>query len=384
MDDRERIASRLRQAREAAKLTQEEVATVLKLPRPSISQIESGRRAVRSEELNKLAQLFGKPVTSFLGEGEEEEGPLALLFRAPNVVQEDRAPLESGLALCRKHQELEKVLGMAPGDPLQFVGLPRPKTKGEAIRHAEFIARKARDLLQVGLAPITDLAGLLEVHGVKVVPCAFRNEVSGAFVYREDLGPCVFVNSGHPTTRQTFTLAHEYCHTLLDWEQQAQIDFNEFSKEKDPVETRANVFAAAFLMPEEALRNFLERMGIATPKKHQFGRYDVARIAAHFNASRLAVLWRLYNLGYISAETREALQEEAGWAQVAAALGTKADNAAETPRKVSPERLRDMAVEAYRRGRISLGKFAEYLGMTLREAKSFVHRAQIDQGDTED
>ena len=49
MDDRERIASRLRQAREAAKHTQEQVAAVLKLPRPSISQIESGRRAVRSE-----------------------------------------------------------------------------------------------------------------------------------------------------------------------------------------------------------------------------------------------------------------------------------------------------------------------------------------------
>jgi Zn-dependent peptidase ImmA (M78 family)/DNA-binding XRE family transcriptional regulator len=381
MDDRERIASRLRQAREAAKLTQEEVATVLGLPRPSISQIESGRRAVRSEELNKLAQLFGKPVGFFLGEREEE--PLAVLFRAPEVKEEDRKLLEMGLTLCKKYKELEQILNMEPEDPLQFSGVARPRSKGEAIRHGEIIAKKARDLMKLGMAPIRDLAGLLEVNSVKVLRFVFRTEVSGAFAFSEELGACVFVNSGHAATRQNFTLAHEYCHTLLDWERRAQLDLNGLNKDKDPVETRADVFAAAFLMPEDALSQFFQRMGIAAPNKHSFGPYDVARIAAHFNASRPAVLWRLFNLKYIDTKTRDDLKE-VRWSQVLGALGIRErDEPAEAPGKVSQERLRDMAVEAYRRGRISLGKLGGYLGLTLVQAKEFVHKAQIEPGGDE-
>lgn len=382
MQDRQRIAARLRQAREAAGLTQVEVATVLSLPRPSISQIESADRAVRSEELRKLAQLYGKPVTYFLEERDAEEA-LTMLFRAPNVAEEDRAPLEAGLALCAKYKELEQILGMEPGDAFQFTGQPRPRTKGEAVRHGELVAKKARDLLQLGSAPISDLAALLEVHGVKVVPCLLRDEVSGAFVYNEMVGPCIFVNSRHRPTRRNFTLAHEYCHTLLDWERCAHVDLAEF--DKDPVETRADVFAAAFLMPEEALAHFLQRMGIAAPKKHAFGPYDVARLAAHFNASHLAVLWRLFNLGYIDAETRESVQEGTRWTEVASELGISEifDDVTETPRKVSSERLRHMAVESFRRRRISLGKLGEYLGMRLPQVKSFVHKAQIEPEDAE-
>jgi Zn-dependent peptidase ImmA (M78 family)/transcriptional regulator with XRE-family HTH domain len=383
MEDRQRIASRLRQAREGAGLTQAEVATVLGLPRPSISQIEAGDRAVRSEELMKLAQLFGKPVAFFLDEEEAEEA-LTWLFRGPNVVAEDRAPLQKGLALCAMYQELEKVLGLQPGDPLQFAAVPRPRTKGDAIRQGELAARHARDLLRLGTAPIGDLVGLLEVHGVKVVPCALRHEVSGAFVYSDTLGPCIFVNARHRSARQNFTLAHEYCHTLLDWERRAHLDLADF--DKDPVETRADVFAAAFLMPEDALTGFLGRMGITAPRKHAFGPYDVARIAAHFSTSHLAVLWRLFNLGYIDGETRDALKEGTRWTEVAATLGIPeiVDALAEKVRRVSPERLRDMAVEAYRRGRISLGKLAEYLGMTLAQAKAFVHKAEIEPEDAED
>lgn len=382
MEDRWRIASRLRQARDAAGLTQAEVATVLRLPRPSISQIEAGDRAVRSEELSKLAQLYGKPVTFFLEEVMGDEA-LTVMFRAPIVREEDRVPLERGLALCQKYRELEQMLNIEQGDPLQFVKVPRPRSKGEAIRHGEFIARKARDLLELGSAPIKDLGALLEMNGVKVVPCPFREEVSGAFVSTEKVGPCIFVNSRHPRTRQNFTLAHEYCHTLLDWERRAHLDLAEFNK--DPVETRADVFAAEFLMPKEALEQFLQRVGITAPKKHPFGPYDVVRIATHFSASHLAVLWRLLNLGYIDGETRERLQEGTRWKEVAAGLDIPEilDPAPEKTRKVSTERLRDMAVEAYRQGYISLGKLAGYLGITLVEAKTFVRKAQIEPVDTE-
>lgn len=53
------IANRLRVAREQAGLSQGQVAKKLDLHRPTISEIEAGRRSVSAEELTKFARLYG-------------------------------------------------------------------------------------------------------------------------------------------------------------------------------------------------------------------------------------------------------------------------------------------------------------------------------------
>jgi transcriptional regulator with XRE-family HTH domain len=62
MDDqnsnKDSIASRLALARKYAGLSQGQVAKMLKLHRPSISEIEAGRRKVSAEELSKLAGIY--------------------------------------------------------------------------------------------------------------------------------------------------------------------------------------------------------------------------------------------------------------------------------------------------------------------------------------
>jgi transcriptional regulator with XRE-family HTH domain len=55
---RKQIASRLRAAREMAGLSQAQVAKILGLHRPSVSEIEAGRRRVSGEELAKLAEVY--------------------------------------------------------------------------------------------------------------------------------------------------------------------------------------------------------------------------------------------------------------------------------------------------------------------------------------
>ena len=56
---REKIAGRLRMAREAAGLSQGQVARRLKKHRPTISEIEAGRRRVTAEEITEFAELYG-------------------------------------------------------------------------------------------------------------------------------------------------------------------------------------------------------------------------------------------------------------------------------------------------------------------------------------
>lgn len=59
---REKIASRLRTAREAAGLSQGQAAKLLTMHRPTISEIEAGRRKVSGEELIVFAELYGVTV----------------------------------------------------------------------------------------------------------------------------------------------------------------------------------------------------------------------------------------------------------------------------------------------------------------------------------
>jgi transcriptional regulator with XRE-family HTH domain len=53
------VAERLREAREAAGLSQGQVAKKMGMHRPTISEIEAGRRKVAAEELDTFASLYG-------------------------------------------------------------------------------------------------------------------------------------------------------------------------------------------------------------------------------------------------------------------------------------------------------------------------------------
>ena len=57
-EDRNLIASRIRSAREMAGLSQGQVAKLLGLHRPSISEMEAGRRRVSADELIKLSEIY--------------------------------------------------------------------------------------------------------------------------------------------------------------------------------------------------------------------------------------------------------------------------------------------------------------------------------------
>lgn len=63
---RTEIASRLKEARVQAGLTQSQVANLLRLQRPSVSEMEAGRRGVSAEELATLADTYGVSVTWLL------------------------------------------------------------------------------------------------------------------------------------------------------------------------------------------------------------------------------------------------------------------------------------------------------------------------------
>ena len=65
------LAERIREARKSAGLSQGQVAKLMGLHRPSISEIEAGNRRVSADELPRLAGLFDVSVAWLVGEAPE-------------------------------------------------------------------------------------------------------------------------------------------------------------------------------------------------------------------------------------------------------------------------------------------------------------------------
>lgn len=78
------LPGRLRAAREQAGLTQGQVAKMLGVHRPTISEMEAGGRRVRAEELPQLAKIYRVSVSWLAGEdeGDDEEQDAKLQLAA--------------------------------------------------------------------------------------------------------------------------------------------------------------------------------------------------------------------------------------------------------------------------------------------------------------
>jgi transcriptional regulator with XRE-family HTH domain len=69
------IASRLRAAREQAGLSQGQAAKKLKVARPTISEIEAGRRKVSAQEVSAFAELYGVGVDWLASSKSDDHDP---------------------------------------------------------------------------------------------------------------------------------------------------------------------------------------------------------------------------------------------------------------------------------------------------------------------
>jgi len=68
VSSREMIAARVREARQMAGLSQGQVAKLLKLHRPAVSEMEAGNRRISAEELAQMASLFDVSAAWLIGE----------------------------------------------------------------------------------------------------------------------------------------------------------------------------------------------------------------------------------------------------------------------------------------------------------------------------
>jgi transcriptional regulator with XRE-family HTH domain len=81
MSDRIKIASRVKEARILAGLSQAQAAKKMNLQRPAISEIEAGNRKVSAEEVVQFAELYQVNTSWLLGQEEENEDQMNEQFK---------------------------------------------------------------------------------------------------------------------------------------------------------------------------------------------------------------------------------------------------------------------------------------------------------------
>jgi len=403
--DQQELARRLRAAREASRLTQDEVAAYLGVSRSTIAQIELGNRAVTSLELDKLAYLYGRDIRAFLADEFRPEHVLVALFRRqPDMAGNTQVltAVRHSLAAGREITSLERLLGVDVAlTALPAYPLRAPRTKWEAIQQAERVAAEERRRLGLGDAPLPSVAELLEGQGVRTAKAALPDDVSGLTVADSDVGVLVVVNEAHAPSRQRFSLAHEYCHVLLDRDEKGTI--SRTSQRDTLPEVRANAFAAAFLMPPMGVIGFLQGLAKGKPSRlkaevfdeeevlvaqarpapgtQDIQLYDVVLLAHHFGVSRISALFRLKSLKLLDEPEFADLQsqEQAGRGrQIAQMLGL-----AEPQEDGDGIRARivALALEAYRREEITrrkLEELAALAGLDAAAVEALLREAALD------
>ncbi len=388
--DHKELGKRLRRAREARGMTQEAVARYLGVSRSTVAQMELGNRAVSGIELSRLAYLFGKDLRSFVAdEAPDKEDVLVALFRHHPELSNQEAvheALRRCMALGRELTNLERLLDIDRNvAAVAAYPLPRPRTTWDAIQQGERIGVEERRRLGLGLAPLPDVVELLEVQGVRTAQVDLPDDISGLTLIEPEIGFFVVANRKHHLWRRRFSYAHEYCHVLVDRDRRGLVSRRQDRDEL--LEVRANAFAASFLMPAEAVRQFVYALGKgrpsrmeaevfdeeapirararAAPGSQDIQLYDVVQIAHHFGVSRIAACYRLKSLRLITGLKLDALleQDRAGQGRELQVLLGLPEPDHEAKRNEFQHRFLGLAFEAFRREEISRAKVIELAAM---------------------
>ncbi len=357
------LAREIQARRKAMGLTQTELAAAVGFSAAQIvSDIERGQRDVKAWELVKIADALHTTVDRLLGLSERET-PVRVLWRRGSAAA-SRAVEEVFLDRARRFALLEKWNGLpaAPELPQQELD-PEVTTFADAARMAVSVGR----VLDLGSRPAASLASVLqEAFRIKLFFEPLGEDESAASA-KGDFGYAVLMNAAQAPWRRNYNLAHELFH-LVTWDSSQRV----WSREHDeplwlePVEKFANAFASHLLLPaEEVEAQHRERF-----PGGEIDYADLVEMAREFEVSTEALLWRFRLMGKLTQEKAEGILNDPEFR--AEDRRTMPDRWGSTPEGPLPQRYWRLALNAYRRGELSLGRLAQILEISVSEAGAIV------------
>jgi Zn-dependent peptidase ImmA (M78 family) len=299
-----------------------------------ITAYESGDKSPSSPTLADLASALRFPVTF-------------LTSRCPSTVTPEMASFRSlkGLSASQRDRalaaaELAVELDLWISQRFELPEATTPDLREMPPRQAGLELRRLWDLND---GPIPDVISLLEYHGVRVYSLSEDCLSLDAFSFWMNGTPFAMLNTRKSGERSRMDAAHELGHLVLHRGEAR-------SRES---EQEATTFAAAFLMPEQAIRSH----GASTPTMD-----EVLRHKRQWGVSAVAYIYRLWDLELITEWQYRSLMV------TASSRGFRATE----PNALTPETsvvLQDV-LEALADDGIGRGDIAEQLSLPRREVDS--------------
>jgi len=267
------VGGRIRRAREARGLSQAELAEALGLSQAAVSNIESGSRPVRVDELVSISQLIGEELAHFFPPPRQSRSPVGVTLRAEVA----NLPIP----------DFREAIGVFV-DEIEKAPLPDVRVRVNA-NEPEAAAKELLRKVRVTGPPV-DVMEVARSLGVAVFPRPFPDTLS-ALLLRHEENAFIGVNSHQAKVRQRFSVAHELGHFVLHHKDRHFIDYGLSSTVEGEApgydwkhEQAANRFAAELLMPEAMLRRDARAISLS-------------RLATRYEVSQEAMGFRLANLG---------------------------------------------------------------------------------------
>lgn len=276
--------------RVAAGMTQADLATAIGVTQAAMSRYENDLRDPEPDTIDRIADALGVTVR-FLERASRPAAALAVdahMRRRATAKPTVWRQMEAQLNMLRMHSDfLREEVALA-------ASLTMPGFDPFAVDPTD-AARMTRTQWQMPTGPARSIVRWIEAAGSVVLMTDLGNQrVDGLSQWTAD-HPVIVVNSGNPTDRIRWTLAHEIGHLTLHREDAT-----------DDMEREADAFAAEFLMPEALIRPELANLtlGKAVDLKREWG------------VSVAALIQRAHQLGVLGDSRRTSLFKQLsarGW-----------------------------------------------------------------------
>lgn len=309
-------ASAIKALRVKRNLSQFDLARRSGMSPAQLCKIERGRNGLTASTLRRIADALDVSVSVLLGESSGEscgdnppsrcvasggEELLVPVFLSGDGDAQVVAEIEEHE---RTALELEDRLGIDSQTAIQLV-----YAYGCDERAAELLARDIRTSLGMGRLPSIDIAAVLEDAGVSVVRMRRPSVFQSASFYNEARRSLIIaLNKSNTVERNAYRLAYELGGAVLFASRGFKSIADEGSNHRF-----LRAFAAAFLMPEEAVRGVVARHGV---KPDGWTMPVLVYVKERFGVSAEAFALRLESLGLIAPSLRHKLRDElrAGYA----------------------------------------------------------------------
>jgi Zn-dependent peptidase ImmA (M78 family)/transcriptional regulator with XRE-family HTH domain len=290
-EDRQFRGDLLRLGRQARRMTQKQLAESSGVTQAFVSMVEEQQRVPSETQAETFARALTFPLGFFLHREPLIGTGIGEVFH--------RARKSMNAKDLEQVHAWRNISTLAIRQLLQAVEWPQVDVPtwslGSEVDSEELAAEALRAKWYVPSGPIESVTDLLDRSGVLIVPLAFSSpEMDAIGQWSSGLPPMVFVNPSVPQDRLRFTLMHEIGHLVLhQWSLLPTVS--------EEIETQANLFAAAFLMPSKEIKPHLRNLTVS----------KLASLKRHWRVAMSALLMRAKQLGTVTP-----VQERALWAEL--------------------------------------------------------------------